>query len=161
MLCNIVCTMISPRLGEMSEPIRLNSLLLPKFDGWAIILPLCSTVCPSCASAPFAAFLQSMTIPQISSIVIRPARAGDAEAIARVRVDSWRETYRGMIPDTYLDGMKLEDSTAIWTRILGADSNAICVFVAHEAVATVAMTTTAAMRTRRNSSNPTERKRAS
>jgi hypothetical protein len=40
---------------------------------------------------------------QISSIVIRPARAGDTEAIARVRVDSWRETYRGMIPQAYLD----------------------------------------------------------
>jgi hypothetical protein len=51
------------RLGEMSEPIRLNSLLLPKFDGWAIILPLCSTVCPSCASAPFAPVPESMTIP--------------------------------------------------------------------------------------------------
>jgi hypothetical protein len=35
---------------------------------------------------------------QISAIVIRPARAGDTEVIARVRVDSWRETYRGMIP---------------------------------------------------------------
>jgi len=51
------------RLGEISEPIRLNSALLPKFDGWAIILPLCSTVCPSCASAPFAPVPESMTIP--------------------------------------------------------------------------------------------------
>jgi hypothetical protein len=56
--------MSSPRLGEMSEPIRLNSLLLPKFDGWAIILPLCSTICPSCASAPFAPVPESMTIPR-------------------------------------------------------------------------------------------------
>jgi hypothetical protein len=56
--------MNSPRQGEMSEPIRLNSLLLPKFDGWAIILPLCSTVCPSCASAPFAPVPESMTIPR-------------------------------------------------------------------------------------------------
>jgi len=46
----------------MSEPIRLNWLLLPKFDGWAIILPLCSTVCSSCASAPFAPAPESMTI---------------------------------------------------------------------------------------------------
>jgi len=51
------------RLGEISEPIRLNSALLPKFDGWAIILPLCSTVCPSCASAPFAPVPESMAIP--------------------------------------------------------------------------------------------------
>jgi hypothetical protein len=53
---------------------------------------------------------------QISSIVIRPARAGDTEAIARVRVDSWRETYRGMIPQAYLDAMKLEQSRALWEK---------------------------------------------
>jgi ribosomal protein S18 acetylase RimI-like enzyme len=67
---------------------------------------------------------------QISSIVIRPARAGDTEAIARVRVDSWRETYRGMIPQAYLDAMKLEQSRALWEKVLTAGSTAISVFVA-------------------------------
>ena len=56
--------------------------------------------------------------------------AGDAPAIARVRVDSWRSTYRGMIPDAYLDGMKVEASTALWDRVLTAGPNATCVFVA-------------------------------
>jgi hypothetical protein len=54
---------------------------------------------------------------QICSIVIGPARTGDAEAIARVRVYSWRETYRGMIPQAYLDAMKLEQSRALWEAI--------------------------------------------
>ena len=27
---------------------------------------------------------------------------------AKVRVDSWRTTYRGMIADAYLDGMQVE-----------------------------------------------------
>ena len=67
---------------------------------------------------------------EISSIVIRPARAGDAEAIARVRVDSWRETYRGMIPQAYLDAMKLEQSRALWEKVLTARSTAVSVFVA-------------------------------
>jgi len=67
---------------------------------------------------------------QISSIVIRPACAGDAEAIARVRVDSWRETYRGMIPQAYLDAMKLEQSRALWEKVLTAGSTAVSVFVA-------------------------------
>jgi GNAT superfamily N-acetyltransferase len=67
---------------------------------------------------------------EISSIVIRPARAGDAEAIARVRVDSWRETYRGMIPQAYLDAMKLEQSRALWEKVLTAGSTAVSVFVA-------------------------------
>ena len=67
---------------------------------------------------------------EISSIVIRPARGGDAEAIARVRVDSWRETYRGMIPQAYLDAMKLEQSRALWEKVLTARSTAVSVFVA-------------------------------
>ena len=65
---------------------------------------------------------------QMSSIVARPA--GDAEAIARVRVDSWRETYRGMIPQAYLDAMKLEQSRALWEKVLTAGSTAVSVFVA-------------------------------
>ena len=67
---------------------------------------------------------------EISSIVIRRARVGDAEAIARVRVDSWRETYRGMIPQAYLDAMKLEQSRALWEKVLTAGSTAVSVFVA-------------------------------
>jgi L-amino acid N-acyltransferase YncA len=66
----------------------------------------------------------------VKEISLRRATVADAAAIAAVRIDSWRTTYRGMIPDTYLDGMKLEDSTATWTRILGAESDAVCVFVA-------------------------------
>jgi len=42
----------------------------------------------------------------------------DAAAIAAVRVESWRTTYRDVIPDAYLDGMRVEDSTALWARIL-------------------------------------------
>jgi ribosomal protein S18 acetylase RimI-like enzyme len=75
---------------------------------------------------------------EISSIVIRPARGGDAEAIARVRVDSWRETYRGMIPQAYLDAMKLEQSRALWEKVLTAGSTAVSVFVAERGAEIVA-----------------------
>ena len=66
----------------------------------------------------------------MSGVRIRSATPGDAPAIARVRVDSWRSTYRGMIPDAYLDGMNVEASTALWDRVLTAAPNATCVFVA-------------------------------
>ena len=66
----------------------------------------------------------------MTTIAVRRATAGDAPAIARVRVDSWRSTYRGMIPDAYLDGMKVEASTALWDRVLTAAPNTACVFVA-------------------------------
>ena len=38
------------------------------------------------------------------TVTIRLATPADAPAIAQVRVDAWRTTYRGMIPDAYLDG---------------------------------------------------------
>jgi len=66
----------------------------------------------------------------MSGVSIRRATAGDAPAIARVRVDSWRTTYRGMIPDAYLDGMQVAASTALWDRVLNAGVNTTCVFVA-------------------------------
>jgi GNAT superfamily N-acetyltransferase len=69
-----------------------------------------------------------------SPLAVRRATAGDAPAIARVRIDSWRTTYRGLIPDAYLDAMQVEASTALWDRVLTAGPNTTCVFVAeHEA----------------------------
>ena len=61
---------------------------------------------------------------------IRLATAGDAPAIAEVRVNAWRTTYRGMIPDTYLDAMKVEDSAALWDKVLTAAPNTTSTFVA-------------------------------
>ncbi len=66
----------------------------------------------------------------VTAIAVRRAAAGDAPAIARVRVESWRTTYRGMIPDAYLDGMQVEASTAMWDRVLTAGPNTTSVFVA-------------------------------
>jgi GNAT superfamily N-acetyltransferase len=66
----------------------------------------------------------------MTGIAIRRAAAGDAPAIARVRVESWRTTYRGMIPDAYLDGMQVDASTALWDRVLTAGPNTSSVFVA-------------------------------
>lgn len=66
----------------------------------------------------------------VGDFSVRRATVADAAVIAAVRIDSWRATYRGMVPDAYLDGMKVEESTALWTRILHAASDAACVFVA-------------------------------
>ena len=43
-----------------------------------------------------------------------PRHARRRAAIAQVRVDAWRTTYRGLIPDAYLAAMTVEDSTALW-----------------------------------------------
>jgi GNAT superfamily N-acetyltransferase len=66
----------------------------------------------------------------MSDATLRAATLADAEGIAKVRLDSWRATYRGIIPDADLDGMNVEESTALWERILSAGSTAATVFVA-------------------------------
>ena len=68
----------------------------------------------------------------MDSAAIRLASPDDATAIAKVRVDSWRATYRGMIPDGYLDGMTVEAIAAIWERILTAPPNPTHTFVAEK-----------------------------
>jgi GNAT superfamily N-acetyltransferase len=64
------------------------------------------------------------------SAVIRRAEPADATAIAQVRVDAWRSTYKGLIPDAYLAGMKVEDSATLWNRVLSAPPNRTNTFVA-------------------------------
>jgi ribosomal protein S18 acetylase RimI-like enzyme len=39
----------------------------------------------------------------MSPIAVRPARVADAQAMARVHVRSWQETYRGLVADDILD----------------------------------------------------------
>lgn len=51
---------------------------------------------------------------------IRPARLEDAGGIAQVHVDSWRTTYRGLIPDAYLDGLSYYSREQERRRILQA-----------------------------------------
>jgi GNAT superfamily N-acetyltransferase len=49
---------------------------------------------------------------------IRKAVLADAPALARVRVDSWRTTYRGLIPDAYLDELSYAQAESNWVSNL-------------------------------------------
>lgn len=51
-------------------------------------------------------------------VLIRPAAQTDAPELARVHVASWRAAYRGILPDTLLDGLSPEAYEARWRRIL-------------------------------------------
>lgn len=46
-----------------------------------------------------------------SEFYFRPAILEDAAAIAKVHVDAWRETYRGIMLDETLDGLSYEQRT--------------------------------------------------
>ncbi|WP_295757297.1 GNAT family N-acetyltransferase [Undibacterium sp.] len=75
----------------------------------------------------------NQTMTSIKEVSLRRATVADAESIAKVRIESWLACYRGIIPDSYLDDMKLEDSVLHWRTILEALAVAgerICVFVA-------------------------------
>ena len=52
------------------------------------------------------------------TIQVRPAVAGDAEAIAHLHADSWRRFYRGAYSDAYLDGDVVADRLAVWSARL-------------------------------------------
>ena len=41
---------------------------------------------------------------------VRHATPDDAEAIERIRTDTWRATYRGLMPDALLDGLDYDAS---------------------------------------------------
>jgi GNAT superfamily N-acetyltransferase len=49
---------------------------------------------------------------------LRIATLEDAEAIARIHVDTWRSTYAGLLPDDLLVGMSLEKQSRMWQRML-------------------------------------------
>ncbi len=61
--------------------------------------------------------------------IVREASPGDAPGIAHVHVASWRTTYRGVVPDGFLDGMSCEESEHRW-RSRFAEAGSGGVFVA-------------------------------
>ncbi|MFY0634888.1 MAG: GNAT family N-acetyltransferase [Vannielia sp.] len=52
------------------------------------------------------------------SFTIRPARFGDARALARVQVAAWHATYTGMVPATMIETTTLERKQELWSRLL-------------------------------------------
>ena len=46
-------------------------------------------------------------------VTVRDATVDDARAIAEVHVASWRWAYRGQLPDDLLDGLSVDDPTAV------------------------------------------------
>lgn len=51
-------------------------------------------------------------------MVIREARLDDVSAIARVHVDTWLSTYRGIVPEDYLAALSYKKRESIWGQML-------------------------------------------
>ncbi len=67
-------------------------------------------------------------------ITIREARCGDAAGIARVHVDSWRTTYRGIVPDDYLANLSAEQRERHWHSVTCCAASDEFVYVAEDPV---------------------------
>ena len=65
-------------------------------------------------------------------IRIREATEADAPAIARVHVDSWRTTYKGIVPDDYLAALSYEQRERVWQGNLSAGRAVEFVYVAED-----------------------------
>jgi ribosomal protein S18 acetylase RimI-like enzyme len=63
-------------------------------------------------------------------MIIRRATHEDAAGIARVRVDTWRTAYRGIVPDEFLDNMSYEGNESRWAERLSDVDNQAHTFVA-------------------------------
>lgn len=64
--------------------------------------------------------------------VVRPATPADATGIAEAHVASWKECYRGQIPDEVLDNLDVDRRRRTWESILDGDQSGRGVFVADD-----------------------------
>lgn len=58
-------------------------------------------------------------------MIIRKAGPGDAAGIARVHIDTWRVTYRDIIPEDFLSRMSYERRQENWKEWLGPQSHTL------------------------------------
>lgn len=58
-------------------------------------------------------------------MLIRKATEKDAAGIAKVHVDSWRTTYKGIVPDSFLNRLSYEEREKIWLK--GIHTNGVYV----------------------------------
>lgn len=43
-----------------------------------------------------------------NSFIVRAAESGDAAGLAKVHIAAWKEIYKGIMPDSVLDGRRMK-----------------------------------------------------
>jgi ribosomal protein S18 acetylase RimI-like enzyme len=59
-----------------------------------------------------------MMVETDSEVVIRPATPADAEAIARVHVESWSSAYAAVLPAEFLASLDTAERAGMWRTVL-------------------------------------------
>jgi ribosomal protein S18 acetylase RimI-like enzyme len=77
---------------------------------------------------PTACFVRS--VATVSELAFRTPHGADAHAIACLHVESWRQSYRGIYSDSFLDGDPLPERIAAWKQRLSAPGDGEFIIVA-------------------------------
>ena len=59
---------------------------------------------------------------EVFNLEIRKASKEDIKGVSRVYVDSWRNTYRGLVPNDYLDTLSYEEAEKKWIDFLNNEN---------------------------------------
>ena len=62
---------------------------------------------------------------RMATFDVRSATVDDARGIAVVHIDTWRDAYRGIVPDDYLAAMDYDDREARWREGISAPDGPI------------------------------------
>lgn len=66
-------------------------------------------------------------------MLIREATISDAFSIAKVHIDSWLTTYKGIVSDDYLNSLSYSQKEKAWVNIINdAQKNTKYIYVAHD-----------------------------
>ena len=69
----------------------------------------------------------------MSVFTIREAKKDDVVEIAKVRVDTWRATYKGIVPDDFLQSLSYQEISERWKKTFWENKNPnVEVFVAED-----------------------------
>lgn len=65
-------------------------------------------------------------------MIVRQAKAEDATQVARINVESWQTTYRGMFPDEVLDNLDIEERSVFWVNYINELADGTVLLVAED-----------------------------
>jgi GNAT superfamily N-acetyltransferase len=81
----------------------------------------------------FAGMTRKGKVAAVPAITLRRAGPDDWAALAAIHAASWRSAYRGIYPDSYLDGEAVEERRAFWRAALAEmDPEVDAVFLAED-----------------------------
>ncbi len=101
-------------------------------DGDRLARPVPARENPRCALTHRTTRLETDCIHGDAIVQLRNAGQDDAERIARLHANSWRQAYRGILPDDFLDGDLVANRLRIWNDRLARDRTDQLVYLAED-----------------------------